>query len=66
MLKPNGTAIIGMPTSSMAILSLISQILFTTHIKIYEFINPKSKRILTAFLRLVHIVILKQDQFGMT
>ena len=39
VLKMEGIAVIGMPTSAMAILNLISQILFTTHIKVYEFIR---------------------------
>ncbi|MDW8393780.1 MAG: class I SAM-dependent methyltransferase [Chitinophagales bacterium] len=37
--KKNGTIIIGVPTASMAFIHLISDILFTTHIKIYEFIR---------------------------
>jgi len=39
VLKKNGVLIIGMPTSNMAILNYISQILFTTHIKIYELLR---------------------------
>ena len=39
VLKDDGVLIIGMPTSSMAILNLISQIIFTSHIKVYEFIK---------------------------
>jgi ubiquinone/menaquinone biosynthesis C-methylase UbiE len=37
VLKNNGVLIIGMPTSNMAILNYMSQVIFTTHIKIYEF-----------------------------
>ena len=36
VLKKDGVLIIGMPTASMAILNFISQLIFTTHIKIYE------------------------------
>jgi ubiquinone/menaquinone biosynthesis C-methylase UbiE len=43
VLKMDGIAVIGMPTSTMAILNLISQVLFTTHIKIYEFIRSLFK-----------------------
>ena len=39
VLKKNGVLIIGMPSSNMAILNYISQILFTTHIKIYELLR---------------------------
>jgi len=39
VLEKNGVLIIGMPTSNMAILNYISQILFTTHIKIYELLR---------------------------
>lgn len=37
VLKNKGVVIIGVPTSSMAIINFFSQVLFTTHIKIYEF-----------------------------
>jgi ubiquinone/menaquinone biosynthesis C-methylase UbiE len=37
VLKKSGVLIIGMPTSTMAIVNLFSQFIFTTHIKIYEF-----------------------------
>ena len=36
VLKKDGVLIIGMPTASMASLNYISQLTFTTHIKIYE------------------------------
>ena len=36
VLKDDGILIIGMPTASMAILNYFSQLIFTTHIKIYE------------------------------
>ena len=36
VLKKDGILIIGMPTTSMAILNYTSQLTFTTHIKIYE------------------------------
>jgi ubiquinone/menaquinone biosynthesis C-methylase UbiE len=37
VLKPDGTLIIGVPTSEMAWIHFLSQALFTTHIKVYEF-----------------------------
>ena len=43
VLKMDGIAVIGVPTSTMAILNLISQILFTTHIKVYEFLRSLFK-----------------------
>lgn len=36
VLKPGGVLIIGMPTATMALLNWLSQLIFTTHIKIYE------------------------------
>ncbi len=36
VLKDNGVLIIGMPTATMTFVRIISQIFFTTHIKIYE------------------------------
>ncbi len=37
VLKNDGILIIGMPTATMAWVNLLSTVLFTTHIKIYEF-----------------------------
>lgn len=37
VLKDDGVFIIGVPTSFMALINLLSNVLFTTHIKIYEF-----------------------------
>ena len=37
VLKPDGVLIIGMPTATMAWINLLSQLLFTTHVKLYEF-----------------------------
>lgn len=37
VLKPTGKLIIGMPTASMATINYVSSLMFTTHIKIYEF-----------------------------
>jgi ubiquinone/menaquinone biosynthesis C-methylase UbiE len=39
VLKKDGVLVIGMPTSNMAFLNYFSQFIFTTHIKIYEFIR---------------------------
>lgn len=39
VLKDDGTLIIGMPTAAMATINYLSQFVFTTHIKIYEFIR---------------------------
>lgn len=56
VLKHGGVMIIGMPTSNMAILSYFSQVLFTTHIKIYEFIiNLFNKKILKSFIKIFRI-----------
>lgn len=37
VMKDDGVLIIGMPTSLMAFINLFSTVIFTTHIKIYEF-----------------------------
>lgn len=56
VLKKNGVLIIGMPTSNMAILNYTSQLIFTTHIKIYEFLrNVFSKNALNYFIRIFRI-----------
>jgi ubiquinone/menaquinone biosynthesis C-methylase UbiE len=39
VLKNDGILIIGMPTAAMAWINLFSSIVFTTHVKIYEFIR---------------------------
>lgn len=39
VLKDKGVLVIGMPTATMAFINWASQILFTTHIKIYEFLT---------------------------
>jgi ubiquinone/menaquinone biosynthesis C-methylase UbiE len=39
VLKNDGVLIIGMPTAAMAWINLFSSIVFTTHVKIYEFIR---------------------------
>lgn len=39
VLKDDGLLILAMPTASMAIINWFSQIIFTTHIKIYEFLR---------------------------
>lgn len=56
VLKKDGVLIIGMPTASMAILNYISQMIFTTHIKIYElFRNIFSKNALNNFIKIFRI-----------
>jgi ubiquinone/menaquinone biosynthesis C-methylase UbiE len=44
VLKDSGVAIIGMPSATMAFISLVSQIVFTTHIRIYDFFRRFFKR----------------------
>ena len=56
VLKDDGILIIGMPTASMAILNYFSQLIFTTHIKIYEFCrNIFSKNVLNNFIEIFRI-----------
>tara|TARA_B110000902_G_C14244969_1_gene563917 strand:- start:933 stop:1700 length:768 start_codon:yes stop_codon:yes gene_type:complete len=56
VLKKDGVLIIGMPTASMAILNYISQLTFTTHIKIYEFFrNAFFKNALNNFIKIFRI-----------
>ena len=56
VLKEDGVLIIGMPTSSMAFINLISQLLFTTHIKIFNFlINLFSKKCFNKFTAIFRI-----------
>ena len=44
VLKPGGVLIIGMPTSYMTLVGLLSVWLFTTHISIYHFIRSIGKK----------------------
>lgn len=56
VLKDDGTLIIGMPTASMAILNYFSQLIFTTHIKIYEFCrNLFSKKCIKNLIKIFRI-----------
>ena len=56
VLKKEGVLIIGMPTSNMAILNYISQLIFTTHVKIYEFFrNVFSKNALKNFIKIFRV-----------
>ena len=49
VLKDNGFLIIGMPTTTMTVIRIFSQIVFTTHIKIYEAIKSfGSKKFFTS------------------
>ena len=56
VLKDNGTLIIGMPTATMATINYLSQFVFTTHIKIYEFFrNSFSKNALNNFIKIFRV-----------
>ncbi len=56
VLKDDGILIIGMPTASMAILNYLSQLVFTTHIKIYElFRNLFSENPINNFIKIFRI-----------
>jgi ubiquinone/menaquinone biosynthesis C-methylase UbiE len=53
VLRKDGIIIIGVPTASMALVNFVSQILFTTHIKMYEFFRFILKK--GSFNRLISI-----------
>jgi len=56
VLKKDGVLIIGMPTSTMAVLNYLSQLIFTTHIKIYQlFRNFLSENPINNFIKIFHI-----------
>jgi len=56
VLKDDGILIIGMPTATMALTNLISQIIFTTHLKVYQFFRFLfSKKILVNFIQIFRI-----------
>ena len=56
VLKENGTVIIGMPTATMAWINWFSQIIFTTHVKVYEFFRFfLSKNPIKQFVRIFRI-----------
>ncbi|MBI1837979.1 MAG: class I SAM-dependent methyltransferase [Flavobacteriia bacterium] len=56
VLKDDGILIIGMPTATMALINLFSTVLFTTHIKIYEFFRFfKLKNLLKNFIKIIRI-----------
>lgn len=56
VLKKDGVLIIGMPTSNMATLNYISQLIFTTHVKIYElFRNLFTENPLYSFIKIFRI-----------
>lgn len=56
VLKNDGILIIGMPTATMALINLISQIIFTTHLKVYQFFRFLfSKKILVNFIQIFRI-----------
>ncbi len=56
VLKEDGVLIIGMPTATMAWLNLFSNVVFTTHIKVYEFVrNIFSWNFFRNFTRIVRV-----------
>ena len=55
VLKKDGLVIIGMPTASMAIISIISHYLFTTHVNILFLLKNISKK--DALKRFLHVLI---------
>lgn len=56
VLKNDGVLIIGMPTATMALINWFSKIIFTTHIKVYEFFRFFfSKNILINFIKIFRI-----------
>jgi ubiquinone/menaquinone biosynthesis C-methylase UbiE len=56
VLKNDGKLIIGIPTATMAWINLFSTFLFTTHIKIYEFLrNIFSKNVLRNFIKIFRV-----------
>ena len=55
VLKEDGTLIIGMPTASIAIIRLITEYMFTTHQRIYDFIMKKSNSPFSYWQKFVHI-----------
>jgi len=55
VLKDDGALIIGMPTATMAWISLISQFVFLTHIRVYEFIRGLFSKDVLIFLRRIFI-----------
>jgi ubiquinone/menaquinone biosynthesis C-methylase UbiE len=54
-LKNNGVLIIGMPTATMCLISILSHFLFTTHINIYFFLKNIFRK--DALERFIHIFI---------
>ena len=56
VLKDDGILIIGMPTALMSWINLFSNLIFTTHIRIYNFIRHLfSRNVLNNFLQLLHV-----------
>ena len=56
VLKDEGLLIIGMPTATMSLINLFSNVLFTTHIKVYEFIRFFfSKKIFENAIKIVRV-----------
>ena len=70
ILKDDGILILGVPTALMAWIALVSQLIFTTHIRIYNFIrhffsNQILKNLVQIFF-INRIVILEQKQYFTT
>jgi len=57
VLKDNGTLIIGMPTATMAWINLITNLLFTTHQRIVNFIFSRSKIINAPHVSFKHVFL---------
>jgi ubiquinone/menaquinone biosynthesis C-methylase UbiE len=56
VLNDDGVLIIGMPTATMACINLFSNVFFTTHIKIYEFLrNILSRNIVRNFVNIFRV-----------
>jgi ubiquinone/menaquinone biosynthesis C-methylase UbiE len=57
VLKDEGVLIIGMPTSTMAWISLLSQIIFTTHQRLFNFIFDRFSKINTSKVTLINVIL---------
>jgi len=64
VLKNNGTFIIGMPTASMAWLSFLSQILFTSHHRIVNFIFSRIKIVNVPYGSFINILFPVSHSFA--
>jgi ubiquinone/menaquinone biosynthesis C-methylase UbiE len=55
VLKDEGIAIIGMPTATMATIGFVSQMVFITHIRIYEFLRGLFTKNVFKFFRKIFV-----------